>query len=251
MPNGGLLKKFLSKSDALALLEIMDASHVCREEENLRDLLNCFGKLFGAEYSLCLLAVLDQYDRIASFDILNAGFPSDWLDRYISRGYIHADPVVTENFKNYGVQFWGNTYQKYSPPAELLRHSADFGVSKGYSCGARGFNGKKAGSLFYFSGASIEEQSRTEAILQYSAAFLHEALANMLRTSASRAKNILTLREREILGCMRDCKTDLEVASCLSISVHTVKFHLKNILYKLNATSRCHALAIAIQKNYI
>jgi len=245
------LKKFLSKNDALSLLEIMDASIMCKDEEDLKDILKYFGKLFGAEFSCCLLASLDQEDRITSVDILNANFPCDWLDRYISGGYLHIYPVAAENFRNYHVQSWGRTYRKCPPPSALLRHSSDFGLSKGYSCGARCSNGERAGSLFYFSGDCIEEHSRTEAILQYSVTFLHEALAKIVRASSLKSKNILTLREREILGCMRAGKTDMEVASFLMISVHTVKFHMKNILYKLNASSRCHALSIAFQKNFI
>lgn len=251
IPESRPLKKFLSKNDALSLLEIMDASIMCKEEDDLKDLLNYFGKLFGAEFSLCLLASLDQKDRIASVDVVNAGFPADWLDRYISRGYLHIDPVAAENFRNYEVQFWGVTYGKYPPPIALLRHSADFGLSRGYSCGARCCNGEETGSLFFFSGDSIEEHSRTEAILQYSVTFLHEALTKIVRASSLKSRNVLTLREKEILNCMREGKTDMEVAFCLMISVHTVKFHMKNILYKLNATSRYHALSIALQKNYI
>ncbi|MBI5846343.1 MAG: LuxR family transcriptional regulator [Nitrospirae bacterium] len=251
IPDGRPLKKFLSKDDALSLLEIMDASIMCKEEGDLKDLLTYFGKLFGAEFSCCLLAALDQDDRIASVDMLNANFPSGWLDRYVSRGYLHTDPVATEHFRNYAVQFWERTYRTYPPSSALLRHSAEFGLSRGYACGARCYNGEKAGSLFYFSGDSIEEHSRTEAILQYSVTFLHEALAKIVRASSLKSKNILTLREREILGCMREGKTDREVASSLVISVHTVKFHMKNILYKLNASSRCHALSIALQKNYL
>ncbi|MBI4690366.1 MAG: helix-turn-helix transcriptional regulator [Nitrospirae bacterium] len=54
-----------------------------------------------------------------------------------------------------------------------------------------------------------------------------------------------------------DCRTypknrpDSEIASIFDISEHTAKFHIKNILRKLDASNRCHALAIAAQKGLI
>src|ERR1700693_5502303 len=84
-------KNYLSKNDALLLLEFMDASTICNEEEDFRSLLKCFGKLFGAEFSLCLLAALNQTGQVASVDVLNANFPSDWLKLYMAKGSYNVD----------------------------------------------------------------------------------------------------------------------------------------------------------------
>jgi len=245
------LKKFLSKNDAFSLLKIMDASIMCKEEEDFIDLLKNFGRLFEAEFSLCLLANVNQKGQIDSVKTFNGSFPSDWLEQYMSKGYYHVDPVVTENFRNYDVQYWESTYRRYIPPPELLRHSFRFGLRKGYSCGAKDRSREKGGSLFSFSGASLNKHPRTEIILKYAVPFLHESLTRILRSSPLSSKNILTIREKDILRCIRDGKTNMETGSCLKITEHTVKFHVKNILYKLNASSRYHALAIALQKKLI
>jgi DNA-binding NarL/FixJ family response regulator len=61
----------------------------------------------------------------------------------------------------------------------------------------------------------------------------------------------LTPREREILIWVKDGKSTGEMSSILKISQDTVKFHMKNIFQKLNATSRSQAIAIAIENKLI
>ena len=244
-------EKYLSKYDALSLLGILDASTSCKKEEDFRELLKYFSSLFDAEFSLCFLATFNEEGLIASIEVLNANFPLDWLKQYMAKGYYRIDPVAIEHFRHYEVQYWNKTYTEHRPPMEIMRHAHRFGLRKGYSCGARDSSVNRPASLFYFSGDSLEERTRTELILKYSVPFLHESLSRILRASALSTRNILTLREKEILGCIKDGKTDTGIASYLKISEHTVKFHVKNILYKLDVSSRYHAVAIALKKNLI
>lgn len=58
---------------------------------------------------------------------------------------------------------------------------------------------------------------------------------------------MLSRREREILGLLsRGFSTD-EVATNLKLSAHTVRTHVKNAMRKLEATTRAHAVAIALR----
>ena len=54
----------------------------------------------------------------------------------------------------------------------------------------------------------------------------------------------LTAREKEILTWIRDGKSTGEISTVLDISQDTVKYHVKNIFQKLNATSRTQAIAM-------
>ena len=244
-----LSKKYFSKNDAISLLGILDACNSCREEQDFRDLLKYFGSLFGAEFSLCFLTTLTEEGLATSFRTLNASFPAAWLEQYMAKGYYKIDPVAVEHFRSYEVQYWKRTYKKYNPPTALLLHAHRFGVRKGCSCGTRDCNGERPSSLFYFSGTSLEERPRTELILRYSVPFLHEGVKRVFRNSSR--TEALTLREKEILCCIKEGMTDTTIASALKISEHTVKYHVKNILFKLDVSSRYHAVAIAIQKNLI
>lgn len=61
--------------------------------------------------------------------------------------------------------------------------------------------------------------------------------------AATEARDALTPREQEVLGLLGGGRTNAEIASSLVVSESTVKFHVKNILRKLRATSRADAVA--------
>ena len=55
----------------------------------------------------------------------------------------------------------------------------------------------------------------------------------------------LTPREAEVLGLLSTGATDKQIADRLSLSVHTVKSHVRSILIKLHAVNRRDAARIA------
>lgn len=57
----------------------------------------------------------------------------------------------------------------------------------------------------------------------------------------------LTPREREILGLLAAGDSNKTIAARLSISVHTVKYHVSSIFSKLGVTSRTEAVALALR----
>jgi len=61
----------------------------------------------------------------------------------------------------------------------------------------------------------------------------------------------LTEREKEILRMVATGVTNREVAYRLSISVNTVKVHLRNIFTKLGAESRTEATMIAVREGWV
>jgi NarL family two-component system response regulator LiaR len=61
----------------------------------------------------------------------------------------------------------------------------------------------------------------------------------------------LTDRERDILQLLAKGMDNLQIANTLFVSTATVKFHISNILSKLNASNRTEALVIALEHNLI
>ena len=57
--------------------------------------------------------------------------------------------------------------------------------------------------------------------------------------------DLLTEREREVLEGMRAGRSNRQISDELGISLATVKTHVSNVLAKLGARSRSHAVAIA------
>jgi DNA-binding NarL/FixJ family response regulator len=61
----------------------------------------------------------------------------------------------------------------------------------------------------------------------------------------------LTAREVEVLRLIGGGNANKEIAAQLSVTEDTVKGHVKNILAKLSANDRTHALAIALKRGII
>jgi DNA-binding NarL/FixJ family response regulator len=58
----------------------------------------------------------------------------------------------------------------------------------------------------------------------------------------------LTTRELEVLRLIRDGFRNKQIADQLSISETTVNFHIKNLVDKLGANDRTHAVTIAVRR---
>ena len=61
----------------------------------------------------------------------------------------------------------------------------------------------------------------------------------------------LTLREIDVLRLLAGGNANKMIASQLSITEETVKFHVKNILSKLGASDRTHAVTVALKRGII
>lgn len=95
----------------------------------------------------------------------------------------------------------------------------------------------------------------------------HDELLRIIRTVAAGRKHIpsdvagrivehlgqedLTPREMSVLELIRDGNKNKQIADKLSISEATVNFHIKNIVDKLQANDRTHAVTIAFQRGLL
>jgi DNA-binding NarL/FixJ family response regulator len=61
----------------------------------------------------------------------------------------------------------------------------------------------------------------------------------------------LTTRELEVLGLIRDGFRNKQIAGRLAIAETTVNFHIKNLVDKLQANDRTHAVAIALRRGVL
>ncbi len=105
---------------------------------------------------------------------------------------------------------------------------------------------------FCFSRTSVQPDQRTVRILEMLVPVIYVTFLRVLAGDAKtangglRMSNVVTRREVEILGWIKEGKTTLDIAGILSLSPFTVKNHVQNILKKLGAKSRSHAVAQAM-----
>lgn len=78
-------------------------------------------------------------------------------------------------------------------------------------------------------------------------ALIHAATTNNL----PKVGDDLTERERDVLHYMVQGLDNAEIANTLVVSRSTIKFHVSNVLSKLQASSRTEAVAYALQHNLV
>jgi DNA-binding NarL/FixJ family response regulator len=65
------------------------------------------------------------------------------------------------------------------------------------------------------------------------------------------AEDDLTPREFDVLRLIRDGNRNKQIADRLSIAETTVNFHIRNVIEKLRANDRTHAVSIAIRRGLL
>ena len=114
-------------------------------------------------------------------------------------------------------------------------------LSRGLESGAKGYILKEAPHQTLL--RAIEKVANGEG-------YVDPALMPAFLTGKGRDE-MLTAREREILQLLADGMSNADVAKKLFISQETVKSHVRQILAKLEADTRTHAVAIALRDSII
>ena len=77
----------------------------------------------------------------------------------------------------------------------------------------------------------------------------HSDLA--LTDSAGAAADALTDREREVLALLADGLTPRQIADQLTLSLHTVRNHLRHVMAKLGTSTQVHTVAVALRAGLV
>ncbi len=107
----------------------------------------------------------------------------------------------------------------------------------------------RAGASGFLSGSCSPEEMVTGIEAVMDGKIWTQAVDDRDRSIPTLARSsMLSRREREILGLLSRGLTTDEVAAELTLSAHTVRTHVKNAMRKLEATTRAHAIAIAMRE---
>ena len=71
------------------------------------------------------------------------------------------------------------------------------------------------------------------------------------RTTNLNCSSYNATRELEVLRLIRDGYRNKQIADQLSIAETTVNFHIKNLVDKLQANDRTHAVTIAVRRGLL
>lgn len=242
------LAKYLSKKDAIDLLEINYKTMLSTDENEFKKNVLQLQNLIPFQHAFCGYGNPIE-GTTKSVNILNSG---GYLDRFLSKKLYQIDPVVLEIFKTFEIQYWKDVNEKYQVEELISLEFEEFETSNGFTFGVADFNCFN-GTAFSFAGGHIKNDDRTRAIIQNTVPHLSVALMRLAEdeeeTIAFNPK--LTNREIEVLKWLKEGKSSNDVSVILNISERTVNFHCNNILRKLDAVNRVQAVAVALEKRII
>lgn len=242
----------LTKHELVTVLELIHASLSVNTEEEFKSLLSRVEALIPSTHTIICLGKIDAETRFQSFmKMVNISYPLDWISLYTKEDYADVDPILQSHYGRFKTQIWSETYRQATSPDELkfIRDADTFGLSEGITLGVA-CHRSGVGSVFSFAGQSIPDHARHSALLEYLVPHLHVALMRSASPSPTHSPD-LSHREREVLDWMKEGKTSWEISHILHISERTVNFHVQNILSKLQASTRGHAIALALQQGLI
>ncbi len=202
-----------------------------------------------------------QRSQIVS--LMNNGFPGEYLDQArISRSRLIYDLV--------------GKWLQVMRPLYFNQHSLPL---DGYVLNGRGALGRAhafhniemhnialhgkvdtergLASCFIFGNLEDRDGRQTKLILNSVTPQLHELVMPSSNAGPDASDSpdplapSLSTRERHVLSLLADGHTDAAIGARLHISVCTVRIHVRNILRKLNATNRTHAVVKGLRTRLV
>lgn len=181
-------------------------------------------------------------------------YPPDWVDHYFANSYQHMDPIVTLTPSLRRPYLWDRMAETLTLTGEqetFLAEAREAGLKDGMSVPLHG----PFGNVAVLSLANQEGNPAIESFFgelnavaaQFHTVYTDHALGiRQVPPSVS-----LTERERECLLWSARGKSSWDIGMIIGISEHTVNFHLKNAMAKLEAGSRVVAVVKAIRAGLI
>lgn len=241
--------KLLTKRDALSLLELIRDCVSCKSEDEFRLIMEKLGGMIGSENAICGYTDIKSKGTAPVQRIVNISYPSEFLEIYFKRQWSLKDPVMKGTLSRCKVQYFSDLVREYGSPKDISSLAEDCGIDNGYAHGVRNLSGTQV-SFYAFAGRHTKRNKTSEIFLEVVTPHIYQALKRIIR-GKSGSKKTLSAKELEVLKWIKKGKSSWEISIILRISERTVKFHVANIMAKLDAASRSHAVAIALEQDLI
>lgn len=245
------LQKNLSKSDFAELLYLSQESLTINDACALNKSLMALQDLVGCEHALCthgnIVSALSH--SAPEVEMLNVSYPDDYLANYLDNGHHLTDAVLKEFIATEVPINWQQVDQKYGINYPAATSALDFGMIDGW---AHGIIAPKTMNCtaFFLGGSKSTKTIRSELIIAHTIPFLAEAYMRVLDQKKEPASP-LTPKECEVLEWFKEGKSSWDTSMILNCSKRVVDFHAKNIMAKLEAVNRTHAVVKALEQRII
>lgn len=215
------------------------------------------------EYAYTVLSKKDP-----SKVLIITSYPSEWEKVYRDNHFHQIDPVILAAFRRISPFSWDEniTLMNEIRVSKIFTLSKQFNVVNGFTFVLHDhLNNVALLSLI------IQKQERVEleqtirgkgmGQLQLALIEIHEQMMKLLQTRTSKSPQgmkpmgesnpIFTPKENEVLYWASMGKTYTEIAKIMGITFHTVKFHMGNLVKKMNVSNARQAIRLGVELNLI
>ncbi|MGX7877107.1 autoinducer binding domain-containing protein [Mesorhizobium sp. ORM6] len=231
--------------------EVDGAAHA----EQLFDLLSAFALNCDCPWIAygCLTPDQNFFKPGRRYPAVMLNYPHEWQERYFEMGYDKIDPIIKTSRKRAGAFRWSEVYN-HASTTEDERHffdeAATFGLRSGISVPLHGADGSF--SIVSFARPLDREfKNRAVTYLQLAAFQFYQRAAKFINAGGVEEIPYLSPRENECILWTARGKSSWEIGNILGISINTVNFHIKNVLRKLDVSSRTAAAIKAVNLRII
>lgn len=236
----------LSKKDLSILLEIILSCVACTSMKEFREIIFDASEILQSE-NIVFLSSKEVFPKEPK-DIqeINISYPIEWTNLYRSQEFVKIDPIT--NICRPGLYYWEHVYKAFPPDKSFYDQAKSFGLDNGFS---HIFMNNNKFCLMSVADNHLSNSKRVRTIINHLAPHFHQLVAKLTHNQFFRKLPPLTPREREVLLWVMEGKTNWEISVILNIGQESIKDYLKNIMNKLHASNRAHAVAIALQDNLL
>ncbi|MCB2102034.1 MAG: LuxR family transcriptional regulator [Rhodobacterales bacterium] len=194
---------------------------------------------------------LEQRLALGANPVLATDYPEMWIQHYFSSGYMAVDPIVTRTPTMPTPFDWDDLRDLEDVESRVFCEAGEAGLRSGVCVPIHApFGGCFALSAARSSRQVItqEQRDRVQAI----AGQFHTSFQHLVDGDAARPSVVhLTPRERECLLWSARGKSSWDIGMILHVSEHTVNFHMRSAMRKLECGNRIMAIVKAIRMGLI
>ncbi|MER9858878.1 MULTISPECIES: LuxR family transcriptional regulator [unclassified Mesorhizobium] len=228
----------------------LDQTDGAAQSEELFDLLAAFALNFDCPWiAYRSLSPNQRFSKpVRRGPAIMLNYPDEWQQRYFEMGYDKTDPIIKTSRKRSSAFRWSDVYNDASTTEDerrIFNEAKTFGLRSGISVPFHGSDASFAIMSFAQSGGH-EFENRTMTYLQLAALHFHLKVADFADRVGIEEAPRLSLREKECIFWTARGKSSREIGMILGITMNTVNFHIKNVLRKLDASSRTVAAIKAV-----
>jgi len=241
-------------------LNLEEFLHQSREANNVDNLFSLYSGLLAQngfdQLTYAITSGHNEFAADAELGLVSHNMLNGWVEHYRENAYLEIDKTTHLLRANQGVYKWNDVYQRSdlsSVQKQIFLEANEAKMFNGASISVHGPAGIKGVSIASSSVASDAPEKRQYDIMNVASFHFHLCFLSLVQSKPDKSSSTvsLTFREQEVLKWVSTGMTKQEIADKLGASVHTIDFHSRNLLNKLDANNMAAALVAALKQGLL